>query len=271
MISASFRPNMPEPLARIPSAFFAALGLAATLTAPAVAEEVEIKFVVRAEQVAAALEAFPTAHAEVRDIYFVETDDQELAAKNLILRLRAKPGKKDDSTVKLRGEAAVGVSQEEFPLGDNGDTETKLESDRVLGGSTARSFSLTTKLNPGEVAALVKGDRKLEQLFPPAQKKFLLRFASGLDWSKARWLGPVKTEKWACRIPGFAPEVTAELWTLPRGTPSQLLEFSLKVDTAEAAAAADELTAALARKGLTLAEKPDSKTRFVLGRLLKGE
>ena len=66
----------------------------------ATAEEVELKFVVKAEQIQGTLKTFTHGKdGEERDIYFLETDGMALSQKGIILRLRKNSGKADESTV----------------------------------------------------------------------------------------------------------------------------------------------------------------------------
>src|SRR4029077_8413865 len=133
---------------------------------------------------------------EERNIYFLERDDMALSQKGIILRLRENPGKRDDSTVKLRGNEAAELPDAEFPRTETREEESKLEKDKVIGGKEAPSFSITVKQREGEVADLRKGKRDLKELFSDKQESFLAKHAQGVDWQRARLLGPVKTEKW---------------------------------------------------------------------------
>jgi len=90
-----------------------------------------------------------------------------------------------------------------------------MENDKVIGGKEAPSFSITVKQREGEVADLRKGKRELTDLFSDKQEKFLGKYAQGVDWQKARLLGPVKIEKWKFNPDGFPYKLTAELWHLP--------------------------------------------------------
>ena len=82
----------------------------------ATAEEVELKIVVKEDQILEALKKFTQGKdGEVRNIYFLETPNMALSRKNIIVRLRENPGKRDDSTVKLRGDEAAELPDAEFP------------------------------------------------------------------------------------------------------------------------------------------------------------
>jgi uncharacterized protein YjbK len=232
-------------------------------------EEVELKFVVKEAQIPEALQKFPQeSKTEKRNIYFLETGDMAISRKGIILRLRENPGKKDDSTVKLRGKEAADLPDSEFPLSDN-DEESKLEKDRVIGGKEARSFSITVKQREGEVADLRKGKRELEELLSDKQEKFLSKYAQGVEWRNARLLGPVKAEKWEFRSDGFPHEITAELWYLPGCAQEQMLEFSTKVDESDAKEAERGLLDLMKKKEVALSQSPESKTQTVLKCLLK--
>lgn len=233
------------------------------------AEEVELKLVVKEAQILEALRKFTQGkQGEVRNIYFLETNDLALSGKSIIVRLRENPGKRDESTVKLRGNEADELPDAEFPRTDNGE-ESKAEKDKVIGGREARSFSITVKQREGEVAELGKGQRELKELFSEKQEKFLSKYAPGVDWQKARVLGPVKTEKWELKPDGFSHELTAELWHLPACEQEQMLEFSTKVDESDAKKAERDLLEIMKKKDVALSPSPESKTQTVLKCLLK--
>jgi hypothetical protein len=237
---------------------------------PAFADEVELKFVIRSEDVEAALALSSKAAAEIekRNIYFIETPGHDLRKNDLILRLRQKAGKKDDSTVKLRGTRASKIDPKRFASTEK-DEETKLESDRVLGGKTTLSFSLTVKQSEGDVAKLRNGEKKLAQLFSKTQEKFLAEMAPRVDWQSGRLLGPVPTEKWEFQIPEFPGKLTAELWHLPDCAEKRMLEFSIKTDSANADALATQLDQAMKARKLRQPKDPESKTKVVIDCLLK--
>ena len=128
------------------------MSLSLGLACHALAEEVEVKLVVNEARIADALRKFTNdKRGEERNIYFLETDDMELSRRGIILRLRETPGKRDESTVKLRGEEAALLPDAEFPVIDSNGEESKAEKDRVIGGREARSFSITAKQREGEV------------------------------------------------------------------------------------------------------------------------
>ncbi len=233
-------------------------------------EEVELKFVVQAEQIQGALRTFTQGKdGEERNIYFLETDAMALSQKGIILRLRENPGKADDSTVKLRGDKAAELPDMEFPLTETRKEESKAEKDKVIGGKEAPSFSITVKQREGEVADLRKGKRDLKELFSDKQESFLAKYAQGVDWQRARLLGPVKTEKWKIISDGFCCELTAELWHLPGCEQQEMLEFSTKVDETDATMVEEDLRELMKNKQIELAESPESKTQTVLKCLLK--
>ena len=70
----------------------------------AIAEEVELKFVVKRSEIPDALRIFTQGNrGRCGNIYFLETEEMALSRKGIILRLREELGRRDDSTVKIRG------------------------------------------------------------------------------------------------------------------------------------------------------------------------
>jgi hypothetical protein len=240
------------------------------LACVAVAQDVEVKLVVEEARIPNALQEFVSdKRGEKRNVYFLETEDMELSRRGIILRLRETPGKRDESTVKLRGEEAAELPDAEFPAIDGNGEESKAERDRVIGGREARSFSITAKQQEGEIAELRNGQRKLKELLAKQQEKFLDKYAKRVDWRKARLLGPVKTEKWKLSPDGFSHELVAELWLLPGCDQEQMLEFSTKVGESDAAAAEEDLLELMKKKQVELSRSPESKTQTVLKCLLR--
>jgi CYTH domain len=233
-------------------------------------EEVELKFVVKESEIPRALSQLTRGkRGEERNIYFLERADRGFSRKGIILRLRENPGKRDQSTVKIRGKEASGLPNAEFPLIENEKEESKLERDKVIGGKEARSFSMTVKQPEGEIADLRKGKRKLKQLFSDKQEKLLSKFAPEMDWNRIRLLGPVKTEKWKLKPDDFSYELVAELWDLPECEQKQVLEFSTKVKEKDADEAERDLRELMRRNEVLPSSSPESKTQAVLDCLLR--
>ena len=236
----------------------------------AIAEEVELKFVVKQSEISEALRIFTQGkQGEVRNIYFLETEEMALSRQGAILRLREELGKRDDSTVKIRGRGASELPDAEFPLVRNEKEESKLEKDKVIGGKEARSFSITVKQSKGEIADLRKGKRKLKELFSVKQEKFLRKYVPNIDWHRLRLLGPVKTEKWKSQPDSFPHELIAELWHLPHCEEKEILEFSTKVEKSSAKSAERDLLEMMRKQDVVPSVAPESKTQSVLKCLLE--
>jgi hypothetical protein len=236
----------------------------------AIAEEVELKFVVKPSEIPDALRVFTQGkQGEVRDVYFLETEDMALSRESIILRLREELGKRDDSTVKIRGRGAWELPDAEFPLVKNEKEESKLEKDKVIGGEEARSFSITVKQSKGEIADLRKGKRKLKELFSDKQERFIRKYVPNIDWHSLRLLGPVQTEKWKLKADRFSHELIAELWHLPHCEQKEILEFSTKVEKSSAKSAERDLLELMRKQEVVPSIAPEAKTRSVLKCLLE--
>ena len=193
-----------------------------------------------------------------------------LSQKGIILRRRENHGKRDDSTVKLRGNEAADICRtRSFPGPKESEEESRLEASKVIGGKETRSLPITVKQREGEVVDLRKGKRELKDLFSEKQESFMGKYAQGVDWHKARLLGPVKTEKWELSADGFRHTLTAELWHLPGCEQKQMLEFSTKVDESDATEVEWDLIELMKKKQVEQSPSPESKTQAVLKCLLK--
>ncbi len=232
------------------------------------AEEVELKFVVKDEQIDKSRKEFPpVGEVENSEVYFLETADSGLSQRHVILRLRNKLGKHDDSTVKLRGDEAEGVPEAEFPRTNTGDEKCKLERDKLIGGKETPSLSITLKQGKKAVAEMLEGKRTLESLFSEKQKKFLAKYAPGVNWQKASLLGPVKVTEWEFEAI-HAGRLTAELWDIPQSK-LRALEFSTKVDKAEVDKTEKGILDCMEDHKIEHGTDPKSKTQFVIDTLLK--
>jgi hypothetical protein len=112
------------------------------------------------------------------------------------------------------------------------------------------------------------GQRAIEKLFSADQEAFVAEVSPvPVNFSGLFVLGPVDARRWKCKHPGLPYEVTAENWRLPDGR--DLLELSIKVPSAQAAAASSAFTAFMTELGLEPAAGQETKTRVVLAYFAK--
>jgi hypothetical protein len=223
------------------------------------AEGIELKVTVSERQEGAAAAAFnlDPKKAERRRIFFFDTPALALFKKGLVLRAREVKDGQDDSTVKIRPVDPTKVADKWRRLAG-----FKIEADGV-GDRLIRSASLSVAQNDDEIKTVERGLRSIKKLFSDEQETLLTDMSPvPVDYASLKVLGPVSALRWKMTHNGLPYPITAEEWTLPDGR--DLLELSIKVPTAQAAAASGAFDGFL--KGLRL--KPEggqeTKTRIAL-------
>jgi hypothetical protein len=234
----------------------------------ATAGNVEIKFVVKTDQVEEAIEALglDKAAAEKRTIYFFDTKDLSLFNQpnaSIILRSRTTESKdKGETTVKLRAKGALQIEDEWKQKERNGEKlDSKIEKDQVVTKPIVESYSLDGKQDAKEIEEVVTRKRPIEKIFSKNQEDLVKAKASAhVDWDQLEALGPVKVKKWEFS----APELTlvAERWKFGDHPPT--LEVSTKVDESIAGETTAKLVKFMRDKKFEQDKDPETKTREVL-------
>lgn len=193
--------------------------------------------------------------AELRDVWFYDTQDLALFEAGAILRARSVTGDDDDSTVKMRPLLASEVDPVWFE-----EKDFKCETDWTPSKATS-SCSLGRELDEGEIEDVAAGEADLDSLFSHEQEDFLAEHGPWFDWDELGPLGPVPAQVWKVEHDELPAKMTAELWRLPF---EDFLELSIKVPDDEAQAAFDELLAWLAARDVPLSDTQETKTRRAL-------
>jgi hypothetical protein len=223
------------------------------------ADCVEIKVIVCEKKERAAEKAFALSRqkAEQRHVYYFDTPRLDLFNKGVVLRARKVEKAADDSTVKIRP-----VEPEKIPAKWHRTHGFKIEADGV-GSRMVRSASLSSEQSRGEIDDVVRGRRPIEKLFSPDQEVFLSEMGTGkINMKELEIFGPFDATRWKVKHPGLPYQITIEDWNLPDG--EDLIEVSIKAESAQAAAAAAAFTGFLTELGLKPAGGQKTKTRLVL-------
>jgi hypothetical protein len=220
---------------------------------------VELKVTVSEQKEQAAARAFglDPKEAERRRIFFFDTLDLSLFKKGIVLRAREVKGGADDSTVKIRPVDPAKIADQWRRL-----KGFKIEADGV-GNKLIRSASLSVEQGDDEIKAVEGGLRAIEKLFSPDQESLLAEMSPvRVKFETLRVLGPVRALRWTVKHEGLPYPITAERWTLPDG--QDLLEVSIKVPTAQAAAASAAGDSFLRSLELEPRGGQETKTRVAL-------
>jgi len=194
--------------------------------------------------------------SQSRRIWFFDTPALDLFEGGAILRAREIDGDADDSTVKLRPFTLADLDTQ-FRTLDG----LKCEIDRSPDASTS-ACSLKIEQDEGEIAAVGRAERPIDELFSSEQQAMLATHGPAVAFAQLLALGPVRARVWTLQTQALPAKVTAELWYLPDG--AQTLELSMKVKVEDADEGMGLLVDFVADKGLELDKDQDSKTRRAL-------
>jgi len=220
---------------------------------------IELKVTVSEQMERAAADAFELnpKKGERRRIFFFDTEALALFKKGVVLRAREVKGGEDDSTVKIRPVDPKTVAHKWSRL-----KGFKIEADGV-GTRMIRSASLSVEQEGDEIKAVAHNLRSIKKLFSDGQEAFLAEMSPvSIEFDSLKVLGPVDALRWKVKHDGLPYPITAEEWTLPDGR--DLLEVSIKVPTAQAAAAAAAFDSFLKQLKLKPQGGQETKTRIAL-------
>jgi hypothetical protein len=201
-----------------------------------------------------------------RKVYFYDTPELALFARDLVLRARVTDGDDDDSTVKLRPVPLPNVPARW--VATNG---VRIELD-VVGVKHVPSAKVDGEPDRGEIEQVEHGALDLSKLFTKAQEALVAdELPSGTSLNELAVLGPVDARKWDLPPATFPHKLSVEEWLLADGT--HFIELSFKVTPDEAVAAERAFHALLDRLDIGHDGDPDPKTprvlKFFAGRLAR--
>lgn len=197
-------------------------------------------------------------------VYFCELPPRghrsALLDNGVILRLRARDGAADDSSVTLRPCRRTRLAARWTELPDTATHRFRI-GERWTAGGRVESASLTRALAPGAVDAAAAEDPG--RVWSTRQRSFAAECADvrfGFDGIEIR--GPVRVHGWSVTVDGIA--LALHRWTV---ADLDLLEFSARVPPADAGLIAPVLAAVLRRRGLDPEAVPGSGTELALAAL----
>jgi hypothetical protein len=195
--------------------------------------------------------------ANLRQVYFFDTQDLLLNRHGVIVRARRAQGGQEDSVVKLRP-----VVPHELPTKLRKLAGFGVEVDAMPGGFVC-SGRLKASVRTGKVKEAVAGERPIRSLFTKQQRAFLAEHAPvGVQIENLAVLGPITVLKLKF-VPGeYRRRLVAELWGYPDG--SRILELSTKCEPAEAFEVAAKTRAFLTSRGIDLTGEQQTKTKTAL-------
>jgi hypothetical protein len=196
--------------------------------------------------------------AQIRQVVFFDTPDLDLDKAGVVVRARRIQGSKpDDCVVKLRPVVPEHLSGRLRKSG-----AFRVEVDALPGGFVC-SATLKGMCRPGEVKAVLGGERAIRKLYSKEQRAFYAKHApDDIELDDLSILGPIFVLKLRFFPRELRRKMVAEMWLYPDG--SRILELSTRCTTGEAFQAAAELRAYLAAQGVEVSGEQQTKTRKAL-------
>ena len=224
------------------------------------ADSVELKLTVPDSDQRSAVAALgmDALEAEIRQVFFLDTDDLLLERHGLIARARrTRDG--DDSVIKLRPVVPSTLPAHLRKLPDFG-----VEVDAMPGGFVT-SARLKANLRAGKVKEVTSGKRPQGSLFNKQQRAFFtqsLPDGVDVDLDTLSLLGPITVLKLKFHPEGYDRKMVGEVWLYPDG--SRILELSTKCAPAETFDVAMRTRVFLEGRGIDLTGTQQTKTRTAL-------
>lgn len=200
---------------------------------------------------------------EVRENYFLDSDDRLLLRQNVILRVRSERKGVYSATVKVRPIDVSTIPDEMFSQDG-----FKCEIDGNVYGGASTACSLKVKLDASQVETALQSGANLWGLFNEAQKDFLDFARPNIAGKVAiRHFGPAKCRKWefnselASPKLGMPLELVVEEWVVGSRV---LMEFSTRITQDNLSPAVRSMFQYFDAHQFRFAEIQTSKTAFVL-------
>jgi len=222
-------------------------------------DAIEVKATIPDHQIDAALARYDLTvdNDEERYIYFFDTPQLDLLKAGIIARARRILGEQHDSTVKFRPVTPTEVAQKWRDLDG-----FKLEADASEKG-VVKSASLTMPVSKGLIKKVAVGEKPIEAVFTKQQEDFLHAVGGRrIDFESLAVFGPLQAHRWKLEDPACPWPITTELWKREDG--ARLMEVSIKVPVAQAAAGIAGFMAFLTELGAERDLEQLTKTRWAL-------
>jgi hypothetical protein len=195
--------------------------------------------------------------AQLRQAYFFDTPDLALNRAGLVVRARRIQGGRADTVVKLRPVDPASIDAEL-----RRSASFKVEVDVMPGGFVC-SASFKGVCSGKEVRDVAAGAAPVSSLFSKEQRAFYKAHAPvGIGMSSLVAMGPCFVLKAKHQPDDFERRIVVEMWLYPDG--SRILEVSTKCLPNEGFQAGAEFKAYLARQGIALGAKQETKTKAAL-------
>ena len=210
----------------------------------------EVKLLLSPANIPATVEALTAEKESSGNVYFFDTEDRDLLAQGVIVRLRR--GTSRDLTVKLRP-----LQRKNFANPSSGRGDFKCEVDRTA-DEVNLSYSLRENFTGAQIPAT---GNDIYRAFSKGQRTLLSVAHVIIDWNKVKLVAEITVTDWKIKLDSPSRQFTLELWKWPGGI---ILELSRRTDYESSSAAYAELRQIALDKQLKLTTDQRSKTRIAL-------
>lgn len=195
--------------------------------------------------------------AQPRQAFFFDTPDLALNRAGLVIRVRRTQGGTADTVIKLRPVDPATIDAEL-----RRSASFKVEVDVMPGGFVC-SASFKGVCPSKEARDVTAGSARLSSLFSKEQRAFFKAHApADISLDALTVLGPTFVLKAKHQPKDFDRRIVVEMWLYPDG--SRILEVSTKALPSEAFQVAATFKAYLAKIGVSLAARQETKTKAAM-------
>lgn len=236
----------PEQIGQILELLKGANSLELKLSVPLVSQRATIKAI-----------GLDPVEAQPRQAFFFDTPDLALNRAGLVVRVRRSQGGTGDTVIKLR---PVDPNTIDTELRRSASFKTEVD---VMPGGFVCSASFKGVCTGKEALDATSGNASLSSLFSKEQRAFYEAHApAGIGLDSLTVLGPTFVLKAKHQPKDFDRRITVEMWLYPDG--QRILEVSTKALPSEAFQVGATFKAYLAKLGVSLAAKQETKTKTAM-------
>lgn len=236
----------PEQVAEVLEVIKGANSVELKLSVPLVSHQATIKAI-----------GLDPVEAQPRQAFFFDTPDLALNRAGLVIRVRRTQGGTADTVIKLRPVDPATIDAEL-----RRSASFKVEVDVMPGGFVC-SASFKGVCPSNEARDVTAGTAPLSSLFSKEQRAFFKAHApANIKLDELNVLGPTFVLKAKHQPKDFDRRIVVEMWLYPDG--SRILEVSTKALPAEAFQVAAMFKAYLAKIGVSLAARQETKTKAAM-------
>lgn len=212
----------------------------------------EVKLLLDPRQVKQTVIALQATKAIPSNVYFFDTENLDLLAGGLVLRVRKRPAV--EITVKLRPVAGHAYPADLNRSDRDGE---KCEVD-VNDGKDSESHSINSEL--GRIPIPSSGE-ELFRLLNQQQKNLVAASGLTVDWKRVKRLAEIQSTRWSARKERPLGKMSLELWNWQNGS---VLELSTRSEPGSGQTTYAALKRLALATGISVSARQEAKTSTAL-------